>query len=124
MNYDIIFDNAIGLYVVKTSGKMIGEGFVDMAKGLLGHSRWVPGMSVVFDHTELDFSEVSIIDLEAIRNFHTENENRIGSGKSAIIVKPGFSRKWHMLWSHGKKIQTANKVQVFEDFKDGLQWMR
>ena len=124
MNYDIIFDNSTDIFIVKTSGKMTGERFVDMAQDLLRHSQWVPGGNVIFDHIDLDFSDVSVADLEAIRSVHKENENQIGAGKSAIVVRPGFSQKWHKLWSHGQKIQTENKILVFEDFNHTVQWIK
>jgi hypothetical protein len=123
MNCDIIFDNAIGFFVIKTSGKMTGDGFVDMGKGLLGHSLWEPGKNVIFDHTELDFSEVYLAELETIRSFHKDNEKQIGPGMSAIVVKPGFSGKWYKLWNGGQKIQTGNIVMVFDDFEDAVQWI-
>ena len=124
MDYNLVFDNSNDIFIAKTSGKMSSKGFVDMAQSLLRHPRWVADKDVIFDHTSLYFSDVPLADLEVIRGFHKENEHRIGSGKSAIVVSPGFSGKWHKLWSRGQKIQSGNKVMVFEDFNDAVQWVK
>jgi len=124
MNYDITFDNVVDVFVVKTSGKMTGQRFVDMGKDLLEHLQWAANINVIFNHIELDFSGVFVEDLERIRLFHKENENRIGDGKSAIVVRPGFLQKWRELWEHGQKIQTENKVMVFDNLNDAVQWVK
>jgi hypothetical protein len=113
-----------GLLIVKTSSKMNADDFIAMAKDLLQHPQCVTNGSVVFDHTDLEFKDVPVGDLEKIRAFHMSNEERIGNGKSAIVVKAGLSGEWHKLWSQGNKIKTGNKVQVFENYDDALTWAR
>jgi hypothetical protein len=120
MKYQITYT---GVLVVKTQGKMNAGDFIAMAKDLLQHPKCVPDGSVIFDHTSLDFSDVSVADLEGIRAFHTANEERIGSGKSAIVVKSGLSSEWHKLWSQGQKIKTGNKVRVFEEMDYAANWL-
>jgi len=124
MNYKVTFVDAINLLVVKTSGKMNADDFIVMAKDLLQQPQCLPDGNVIFDHTVLEFNDVALDDLEKIRAFHMSNEDRIGSGKSAIIVKPGLSQEWHRLWSKGEKIKTANKVQVFENYNDAVNWIK
>jgi hypothetical protein len=109
--------------VAKASGKMNGDDFIAMAKDLLQHPRCLPNGNVIFDHRALEFTDVSIGDLQKIRAFHMRNEKKIGNGKSAIIVKVGLSKEWDKLWSQGDKIKTENKVQVFEDYNDAINWI-
>lgn len=124
MKYNIQYIKSIDLYVVRTSGDMTGYGFLSMGKALLNHPEWLPNKNVLFDHQDFNFNKTSIEDIERIRSFHKKNENRIGSGKSAIVVRSGFSLEWHRLWSKGKKIQTGNIVQVFDDYDKALHWIR
>ncbi len=102
---------------------MDSAGFIAMANDLLQYSQWLPDNNVIFDHTDLDFSNATVDDLRKIRSFHKKNEAKIGSGKSAIIVKPGLSEQWHKLWSQGKKLKTANQAQVFENYADAFNWI-
>ncbi len=124
MRYKIIYTDAADLLVVTTEGQMNAPDFIAMASSLLEHPDCLPGANVIFDHTALIFDGVSVDELEKIRAFHMENDERIGAGKSAIIVKAGSSGGWHKLWGQGQKIKAKNKVQVFEDYALALEWIQ
>lgn len=124
MNYKITYLDSTDLLVVKTAGKMDVDDFIAMAKDLLQHPRCLVGGNVIFDHAALEFNDVPVSDLQRIRAFHMSNEERIGNGKSAIVVKIGLSKEWHKLWSQGEKIKTGNKVQVFENYNDAINWVK
>lgn len=123
MNYQISYMDSTKLLVVKTRGKMNADDFIAMAKDLLQHPQCLPDGNVIFNHTALEFNDVSVGDLQKIRAFHMSNEVRIGSGKSAIVVKIGLSKEWNKLWSQGEKIKTENKVQVFESCNEAINWI-
>jgi len=123
MNHKITYMNSSGLLVVKTSGKMNADDFIAMAKDLLHHPQFLVNGNVIFDHTALEFNDVSIDDLQKIRAFHMANEERIGNGKSAMVVKAGLYSEWHKLWSQGEKIKTRNRVRVFESYNDAVNWI-
>jgi hypothetical protein len=110
--------------MVITGGRMNAEDFIAMAESLLQHPACLPNVNVIFDHTALEFDHVSIEDLQRIRAFHMSNEERIGSGKSAIVVKAGLSGEWIKLWIRGEKIKTKNKVRIFENCSDALSWLK
>ncbi|MCX5694730.1 MAG: hypothetical protein NT014_06405 [Candidatus Omnitrophica bacterium] len=124
MHYKITYTDLTDLLMVITEGQMNSRDFIAMAEDLLCHSRFLPGANVIFDHTALEFSNVFVDDLQKIRAFHMANEERIGGGKSAIVVKAGLSGEWHKLWSQGEKIKTENKEQVFENCCDALNWLK
>jgi len=96
--------------------------FIAMAEDILRHPRFVKDGSVLFDHRKLEFGLVTFEDLQKIRMFHTAHEEKIGAGKSAILVARGLSGAWHTLWSQGEKIKTANKSQVFDDYRQAVAW--
>jgi len=109
--------------VVETSGEMNAADFLIMAEDLLRHPRCLENGNVIFDHRALEFGHMALDELEKIRDFHRRHEERIGNGKSAIVVKPGFAYEWHKIWAQGKKIETGNKVCVFENYDDAVSWV-
>jgi len=124
MHYKILYTDLTDLLMVQTDGRMNAGDYIGMARQILGHPRWLPDINVIFDHTALDFKDVPVSDLQMIRSFHLEHEERIGSGKSAIVVAPGLSPAWLELWGQGEKIKTKNQVQVFESCVDAVNWIK
>lgn len=124
MRYNIKYLDSKNLIIVETSGDMTGNDFVIMAEEILSHSNYQPNKNVLFDHRELNFGNASIQDIEKIRNYHKENENKIGSGKSAIVVKPELLSEWNRFWEQGEKIKTNNIVKVFDSIDNATNWIK
>jgi hypothetical protein len=122
MKYSIVFSDEMGLVTVKTTGSMNAHDFIGMAEDILRYPNYAPGTDVFFDHEDLDLSDVMPEELEAIRAFHRDNESRIGGGRSAMLLRPGLSGKWHGLWSQGSKLKTANQARVFENRDEAVRW--
>ncbi len=114
------FDNT---RIVRTYGKMNGADYIEMAKDLLKGKDCFPGGNAIFDHRELDFTGIVLKDLEQIRSFHVANEEKIGGGKTAILLKSGMIEEWNKLWSQGKKIKTNNKTKLFENYEQAEAWI-
>ncbi|MBU0469421.1 MAG: hypothetical protein KKD07_07395 [Candidatus Omnitrophica bacterium] len=123
MNFKITHVNSIEAFEVKTSGEVNADEFIVMAEMLLNQPEFTPNCNVIFDHTALNFNNLSCDDLQKIRTFHIVNEERIGRGKSSIVVNVGLLSEWHKIWSKGQKIKTRNKVQVFESYDDAVKWI-
>ena len=124
MVFDIHYLDLFKVHVVTTKGVMTGRDFVVMAKALLDCDDWAEGNNVLFDHRKLDFSNTSLDDLQEIRLFHKANGEKIGKGKSAIVLEQGFLTKWVTLWSQGSRIQTGNSLEIFEDYDQALSWTK
>ena len=122
MKYKIKYLNPDNLFIIKTDGSMTGKDFIAMAKGILEHPNYKPGNNVLFDHLELNIKNVTIQNIEKIRNFHMENENIIGNGKSAIVVKS--QSEWDNIWNQGEKIKTKNIVKLFDTFDNAMNWIK
>jgi len=123
MNFTIAWLKKDRFHIVKTSGPMTGDGFIGMSKALLADPHYKTNGHVVFDHRDLNFKNASIHDIEKIRRFHTQNEGRIGGGKSAMIFGPGCRIQWERLFDQGEKIKTENITRLFESRKDGIEWI-
>jgi len=122
MKYTIEYLNPENCFMIKTHGNMTGDDFIAMAEEILNHTDYKPNENVLFDHRELHFENATIYDIEKIRNFHRENENRIGNGKSAIVVKS--QSEWENIWDQGEKIKTQNIVEIFDNFKNAMNWIK
>jgi len=121
MKYKIEYINPENCFIIKTDGKMSGDDFIAMAERLLNHPDYQPGRNILFDHRKLNFENTTIYDIEKIRNFHRENENKIGNGKSAIVVES--QSEWDRIWNQGKKIKTENIVEIFDNFNNAMNWI-
>ena len=55
------------------------------------------------------------------RYCYNNNENKIGHGKSAIVVQS--QPKWDNLWNQGEKIKTENIVEIFDNFNNAINWI-
>lgn len=123
MNYKITPMDLANFLLVNTSGVMNSGDFIAMAKDILNHPECLKDGNIIFDHSYLEFRDVSLDELQKIRQFHMDNEEKIGKGKTAIIVKSGLAKKWYKLWSQGERIKTENKVKVFENYNDAVNWI-
>ena len=124
MNFTIAWLKKERCHIVKTSGPMTGDAFIAMSNALLAHPHYKANGHVVFDHRDLNFQNASIRDIEKIRRFHTQNEARIGGGKSAMIFGAGRRIQWERLFDQGEKIKTENISRLFESLKDGIEWIK
>lgn len=123
MRFTVAFVEPGGPFVVSTAGRMSGRGFIAMAEELLRHPRFTSGGGVLFDHAALSFDGIPLAVLQRIRDFHVRHEERIGSGKSAIVVGPGRVGRWYALWSQGERIHTGNITKVFAARAPALRWL-
>jgi len=123
MHFEINYKRDSNSFFVKTAGRMSGKNFIKMAESILKTEGWKPNSDGVFDHQELDFSNVTLEDLTAIREFHKCHEMDIGNGKSAIVVGPDRTDAWNTLWSQGEKINSQNNVRIFENMPNAIEWI-
>ncbi len=122
MTHKIKYLNFERSFIIKTNGSMTGEDFVAMAKDILNHPDHKPDSNILFDHRDLNFENVTIQDIEKIRSFHRENENKIGNGRSAIVVRS--RSEWNNIWDQGEKITTKNIVKIFDDLDNAFNWIK
>jgi len=123
MTYQIRYIKSANCYRVKTKGQMTGHAFVRMARDLLKQPKFSPGSPVFFDHRQLDFTQTELRDITRIRDFHKAHEEKIGGGRSAMVLAKGATASWQALWAQGQKIKTANQVRIFEDPNEALAWL-
>ena len=124
MHWHVEFDPADRFATVTTSGTFTVADHARMVQDILGHAAWVPGWPVLFDHRELDFGEQGYEAMARARDRHVENDDRIGPGRAAILVRPGAdygrARQFELL-ADGR---VSADVRVFTDEAEARAWVR
>jgi hypothetical protein len=117
----------------KTWGHASYTGFLNIVKELTGHPKWRPGMPILADHRELDFSGISdYLKIEALASIHVRHKNKLGKVRLAVILKPGSAEIYvvDMEEMAANIRQNADNAQeypvehkVFFDKEEALDWL-
>jgi hypothetical protein len=86
MEYVISFDTDFGGVEIKTSGEADLAGLLGHATELVGDGRYVPGMPVLIDHTDLDATSIPSADLASLGQHVTTLASRLGDSRVAVVV--------------------------------------
>lgn len=113
-----------GRYViVVTSGRFDPAGHRRMTEDILSREFWRPGMDALFDHRLLDFGGADFPAMVEARDTHKLNDERIGDGKAAIVVKSladfGVGRMFQSLAEN----QVRADLQLFQNYDDAVDWI-
>lgn len=121
MTFKITYTKESAYFLVVTKGRMNSTDFIEMAESILNREERPRG--VIFDHRKLNFDGVDIVALTKIRRYHEKNDDRIGNGKSAIVLEKNKIAGWFQLWSQGEKAAVSNTVQLFNNLEEAAEWV-
>ena len=125
MRHEIIWHDD---YVeTKTYGDASHEGFLNIVRDLLRHPDWQPGMRILGDHRELDFSKAlkSYTDAASIASIHLSHMDRLGDVRVALLVKPDTETVFIDLWrSTCNYFDFPIEHKIFHDNKTAINWLR
>ncbi len=80
-------------------------------------------MNVLFDHRNLNFGLTDISVFKRASSNHEQNDERIGDGKAAILMKSlsdfGRGRQFELV-SEGK---VSAKLRIFRDEQEAVNWL-
>jgi hypothetical protein len=107
---------------VTTSGSADAATFAMMNGALVGDERFVPGMSVLVDHSSLDTSELSLDDIQDIARTFEGLGDRIGRTDIAIVA-PTLLAWGQTRQSITLAQETLARVRVFRTEDDALRWI-
>ena len=107
---------------VTTSGSADAPTFAMMNGALVGDERFVPGMSVLVDHSALDTSGLSSDDVRDIARAVEGLGDRLGRATIAIVA-PTL-----LVWGHTRQSimfaeETLARARVFRSKDDALGWL-
>ena len=108
---------------VVTSGNFSLEDHARMIEDIVSRKFWKPGTDVLFDNRGLEFGQTDIEAMRRASTNHKENDDLIGDGKAAILMKSltdfGRGRQFELLAS-GK---VSAKLKIFTDETAALTWI-
>jgi hypothetical protein len=106
---------------VSTSGSADAPTFAVMNAVLVGDERFVPGMSVLVDHSALDTSALSAVDIREIARTFEGLRDRVGRADIAIVA-PTLLAWGQTRQSITLAEETLARVRLVRSKDDALQW--
>jgi hypothetical protein len=106
MEYVISFDTDFGGVEIKTSGEADLAGLLGHATELARDERYVPGMPVLIDHSELDATSVPSADLASLGLHVTTLASRLGDSRVAVVVPNALA------YGLGRTAQARQETQI------------
>lgn len=92
-------------------------------KDVVTRDFWTPGMNLLIDDSELDFSRTSLEQLREAGLKRIEFDALIGNGKTAVLVNSlinfGRARQFELITTG--KIST--KMEIFKDEDEAVRWL-
>jgi hypothetical protein len=123
MRWTVELPGPDGYAVVTTSGAFDVSDHERMIEDITTRPGWRPGTDVLFDNRALDFSEADLRALYQAADNHRRNDERIGDGRSAILVRSlndyGRGRQFERL-TEGRVSATLG---VFMDEAEARGWL-
>jgi hypothetical protein len=123
MTWEIEYVKSRNFVKVVTGGVFNLNDYIEMAEDILSREFWRPGLDVLFDYRKADFSKTTFEVVMAASRNHQKNDERIGGGKSAILMKSrsdyGLGRQFEMV-SEGK---VSSNLYIFLDEREALEWL-
>jgi hypothetical protein len=109
---------------VVTEGVFNLEDHLEMIKDITSREFWRPGTDVLFDHRNLNFGKSDFDLMRGASENHSENDEKIGDGKAAILMKSlsDFARgRQFELLSESK---VSAKLHIFTDESQAIEWLK
>ncbi|MCK9995721.1 MAG: hypothetical protein KAH56_05525 [Candidatus Krumholzibacteria bacterium] len=112
-----------GYFVGTTFGEAVTAQFEDLLGAMLVHAEWNPGMSWMYDHTELLADPLTADDIRTIAQMCSDRRELLGMGRCAIVagrdLEFGLGRMLSMYVDGRWDVD----VSVFRTVAEGLEWL-
>ena len=126
MEYEITWGGDPEDACVTTRGEAALEGFDAWVQEGLSDPRYHAGMSVIVDHRALDWSGVSLKDVQARLELFRRDTNRMGSIRTAMVMRAvvdfGLARMYQAYVEMQPDLQI--EIGVFSSIEDAREWIR
>jgi hypothetical protein len=122
MCHIITVDRENKLARVTARGKVNVLELRDIYSEIIKHGDWQAGFNILCDYREIKNFDVSSQDIDEISEWQKSVDEKIGSGKCAVVASKdsvfGMSRMWEMVSS-----ERSQHICVFRDFNDAITWL-
>jgi hypothetical protein len=94
----------------------------DIYSELIKHDDWRAGFDILCDYRGIEDFDVSTRDIDDMAEWQTSIDNKIGSGKCAVVASRdsvfGMSRMWEMI-----SAERSQRICVFREMEDAEAWL-
>lgn len=108
---------------VITEGIFSSADHLKMIEDIVSRDFWQPGTNVLFDHRNLEFGETEVSIFREASSNHEKNDERIGDGKAAILMKSladfGRGRQFELIAND----KISAKIHIFLREKEAIKWL-
>jgi hypothetical protein len=110
-------------FEIKTKGKAEVSGFSSFLTEIFTHSEWVPGSSVLLDHSELILRSFNTDEVRSVSRFVLNNTDKIGSGKWAFVISSNFAYGMARMWQIITEEKAPMEINIFKNREKALEWL-
>jgi hypothetical protein len=109
----------------KTWGNAICEGFINIIKEATNHTKWRPGLPILTDHRELDFTGIKEMPAKTcLASIEVIHKNKPGEVRIAVLLSTGAVETYAGLWQIiSRHVGFPVEHKVFLDHEEALHWM-
>ncbi|MDX6414867.1 MAG: hypothetical protein QOH23_2277 [Gaiellaceae bacterium] len=122
MRHSIEFGGDRRDVTVTTHGSATPEGFIQFNEELVDDPRFRPGMAILIDHSDLDVTPLTDVDIRAIAYCIVRLGERLGDSLAAVVAPSSLG---HGLARASISFvrPTALRLETFRSADDALDWL-
>ncbi len=117
----IIIDPHLCLAYVKHMGPLHAEEFIDMVVNIASHHHYVPGIRVLIDYQEVDFSSITPQDIKKASEYLMLQRQNLYH-RAAIVLNPAHGLIAKKLWQTNAG-PLAHEQRAFHSIFQGESWL-
>lgn len=123
MEHTIEFGGELKAVTVTTSGRADRSGFFRFIDEIVSDQRFHPGMAMLLDHSALDASSLTSLDVKVIAELTASLTDRLGESPVAVVV--GDSLLFGLTRMAEAHIEPAQlHIGIFYSRDEAIAWLR
>ena len=123
MKYTLEIDAENTVRTITTRGIGTQKRIEALLEELFSHLQWKPGMSLLFDHRELQFKNNHQSVMITFSDFLIRAGSNLGNGKLAVVMDAEFD--WNILkaWELITASQIQMEIGIFRSIDNAKAWV-
>ena len=123
MNFSIKYEEIGAVFLIETEGDFNFDEFRTLNEQLFAEKNWKPGTKCIFDHRKTNFHAISNEDLERVAKYHIKNNDKIGNGKTALVMKDLGNYGIARMYEGNTEYRVDTKFMAFTDINKAKEWI-
>jgi hypothetical protein len=108
----------------RTTGPLTREGFERFIEELVTNPGWRRGMNILSDYREAEAKPLSAEDIRAMSAYYASLQERLGPGKSALVVSDSLEYGIARMWISLTEMKVSRELRVFHSISEAERWLR